>query len=130
MRALSDIFWVNVSALPVISQLCLVEFPMAILSNTCSAHWEHARKNYGFLGPLFSDAILSYEEKSMKPDAKIYQSAIAMAKQRVGCAAGEIFFIDDKQENVDGAREAGIDAELFTDSVSLERHLVLRGVLP
>ncbi len=129
LHALSDIFWINGSVLPVVSQLAALRFPMAILSNTCSAHWEHAQNNYGFLGQLFSDAILSYQEKCMKPDAKIYESAIELAKQRVGCSAAEVFFTDDKQENIDAARMAGIDAEIFTDSVNLVNQLVSRGVI-
>ena len=128
LHALSDIFWVNGEALPVVTQLSAMGFPMAILSNTCEAHWQHALANYGFLGQFFSDAILSYEVQSMKPDAAIYEAAIGLAREQTGCQAGEIFFVDDRQENVDAACKAGMDAKLFTDPISLTRQLVSRGI--
>ena len=127
LRAVSEIFWLNVSIMPILSQLSSINFPMAVLSNTCSAHWEYARETFACMG-LFRDAVLSYEEKSMKPDPVIYQSAIKLAQERTGCDINQIFFTDDRQENVDAAKEAGIDAELFTDSRTLLKFMVQRGI--
>ena len=127
LRAVSEIFWLNVSIMPILSQLRSINFPMAVLSNTCSAHWEYARETFACMG-LFRDAVLSYEEKSMKPDPVIYQSAIKLAQERTGCDIDQIFFTDDRQENVDAAKEAGIDAELFTDSRTLLKFMVQRGI--
>ena len=64
----------------------------------------------------------------MKPDPIIYQSAITLAKGLVGCETGEIFFTDDKQENVDAARDAGMQAELYTSALELRKQLAASGV--
>lgn len=124
LQACSDIFSLNVSMMPVVGQLAAVGFPMGILSNTCSAHWEHVLKGHTFLRENFGDYVLSYESKSMKPDSKIYLDAIKVAN----VAASEIFFIDDKPENVEGAIAAGIDAVLYTTASQAIIDLQSRGV--
>lgn len=123
LEAVADIFWLNVPIVNLLTQLQIADFPMAVLSNTCSAHWEWAEQKFTVLDQYFQHRILSYEEKSMKPDAKIYESAIALAKKLVGCETGEIFFTDDKQENVDAARVAGMQAELFVSTRTLAGQL-------
>ncbi|MDB2687252.1 HAD family phosphatase [Mariniblastus sp.] len=124
LNACSDIFSMNVSMMPVVGQLAAVNFPMGILSNTCSAHWDHVFKKHTFLRENFIDYVLSYESKSMKPDSKIYLDAINVANVQ----ANEIFFIDDKQENVDGAIAAGMDAVLYTNASQAIIDLQSRGV--
>jgi FMN phosphatase YigB (HAD superfamily) len=64
----------------------------------------------------------------MKPDGKIYQSAISMANQLVGCQPDEIFFTDDKPENVAAAIEAGMNAKLFESAALLNLQLRESGV--
>jgi len=127
MRAVADIFWLNTSIVHVLAQLRGVNFPIAILSNTCEAHWEFAKENFAAI-KLFDQRVLSYEEKSMKPDGKIYLSAIEMAKRLSGCEPQQIFFVDDKQENVDAARDAGMQAELYVSARKLVRRLIAGGV--
>jgi putative hydrolase of the HAD superfamily len=76
------------------------------------------------LQDFFEPLILSYEVESMKPDAKIYQRAIEMA----GCNVQKCFFVDDRQENVDGANAAGMDAVLYQSVPELIEALVDRGI--
>ena len=99
-------------------------FPIGILSNTCRAHWELVSKEYPLLSEAFSPVILSYEVNSMKPDPTIYLRAVEMA----GCHMRKCFFVDDKQENVDGANANGMDAVLFTSATELRNQLTNRGV--
>jgi HAD superfamily hydrolase (TIGR01509 family) len=61
----------------------------------------------------------------MKPSPEIYQEAVRSA----GCSPAECFFTDDKQENVDAARRAGIDAIRFEGRLEIERQLKERGLL-
>lgn len=128
MLAVADIFWLNVSIVSLLAQLKSISFPVAILSNTCVAHWEFAKKEFAVIRDFFEHRILSYEESSMKPDGKIYEAAIALAKEQVGCDPSEIFFTDDRQENVDAAREAGMQAELFVSARTLAKQLAERNV--
>ena len=124
LTACSDIFSLNTSMMPLVGQLAAVGFPMGILSNTCSAHWEHVFNKYSFLSNNFRDFIVSYESKSMKPDPKIYSDAIELANH----PANEIFFIDDKPENVAGAIAAGMDAVLYTTASQAIVDLQSRGI--
>jgi putative hydrolase of the HAD superfamily len=108
--ALSDIFWTRREIVPLITQLSLAGWPLAILSNTCLPHWEFLQQpRFQWLGHLFPRRILSYEEKSMKPQPHIYERAISMAQ----VLPEEIFFVDDRPENVEGALDCGLRAVLF-----------------
>jgi FMN phosphatase YigB (HAD superfamily) len=103
---------------------------MAILSNTNSVQWDYITDGrfpvvaMGSPASAFDWAILSFEARAMKPEAAIYEAAIA----RAGVNADEVFFTDDREENVAGARAVGIDAVLFTGAEDLERALRERGV--
>ena len=124
LTAISDIFEVNRPIIPVLTQLKARGFPLGILSNTCDAHWQFVFQQHGLLRAFFDPLVLSYEEKSMKPDAKIYEAAI----KRCGVKPSQIFFTDDRQENIDGAIAAGIDAVLFQSVPDLVAQLRGRGI--
>ena len=125
LRAISDIFWANRPIFPVLTQLKARGFPMGVLSNTCDAHWQFVFSQHWVLQTFFDPLVLSYEEKSMKPDSKIYEAAI----KRAGVEPGHIFFTDDRQENIDAAIKAGIDAVLFETVPQLVFDLQSRGVM-
>ena len=125
LRCISNIFTVNRSMLPVITQLAHQNFPRGILSNTCQAHWEFlCIEQVPTISELLPLHILSFRSESMKPDQKIYRDAIELA----GVDASKIFFVDDRQENVQGARDAGIDAVLFESTQQLISELATRGL--
>jgi putative hydrolase of the HAD superfamily len=123
--ASSEMFEMNAAVVPVVALLSAAGHRLGILSNTCEAHWLHVSSGrYRILSSYFEDYILSYEVGAMKPEPQIYQAAIESA----GCAAGEIFFMDDRIENVAGAKKAGLDAVHFTSSHQLIQDLLARGV--
>jgi putative hydrolase of the HAD superfamily len=84
-------------------------YKTALLSNA----WPEARasleKRRG-LSALTDTLILSCEERLMKPDTRIYQ----LAAERLGVAPEETLFVDDYLPNVEGARDAGLCAYLYT----------------
>lgn len=124
-RAMSDIFTRNESIFPLIRSLAAQQFPIGILSNTCWAHWDLVCREFGIINECFTaNRILSFEVQSMKPDGKIYQAAI----DAVGEAPSEIFFVDDRPENVAGALAAGLDAVLYESVELLQQQLDKRGV--
>lgn len=123
-EAMSDIFTPNEPVLNVVRQLARQGKALGVLSNTCWAHWEFVCRNYSFIHECFPDWILSYEVGAMKPDPKIYKAAIAKA----GVEPGEIFFVDDRDDNVRGAIEAGLDAVLYQSAEVLISALDNRGV--
>ncbi len=124
LTACGDIFWLKESTIPAVSQLAQLNIGMGILSNTCEAHWHFAMKFFPALSQFFPVLVTSFEARSMKPDRKIYEVAI----EKAGVSPSEIFFTDDKTENVLAAQAAGMDAELFTTANQLLRDLAARGV--
>ncbi len=73
----------------------------------------------------FDGIVVSGRDRMVKPDVEIYE----LLATRYTIDPGRIWFTDDSQVNVDGARRAGWQAELFTDSGTTRRHLERLGVL-
>ena len=121
--AASDIFELNTPIVHVVAGLAACHFPIGILSNTSQPHWDFVSRRYRLLSK-FPVRSLSYELGVMKPDLAIYQRSSEM----VGIAPEEIFFTDDRQENVDGALAAGWQAVLFEHATQLSEELRRRGV--
>ncbi len=124
LSACGDIFWLNAPTVPVISQLARLDIGLGILSNTCQAHWDFVQGKFGVVNHFFPTIVTSFDAKSMKPDAGIYQVAIKKAK----IDADRIFFTDDKIENIEAARAAGMHAKPFTSAGQLMRDLIAAGV--
>jgi FMN phosphatase YigB (HAD superfamily) len=103
---------------------------LAILSNTNPLQWDYITDGrfpilaLGRPECAFDWAILSYEVGAMKPDRAIFDAAI----ERAGVAARDIFFTDDRLENVEGARAFGLDAVQFVNADQLVADLSERGV--
>jgi putative hydrolase of the HAD superfamily len=98
-------------------------YNLAIVSNTNTLHYERIRREYPVVD-LFPLAILSYEVGSMKPSPEIFRAAL----EAVGSRPEECFFIDDRAENVEGARKLGIQANLFRGQAALEEAMREAGV--
>ncbi len=76
--------------------------------------WKHMR-----------DAIISGDEKMMKPDPAIYHLAL----ERLGLTAPEVFFTDDSAANIETAKRLGFVTHLFDRPETLRPALVAAGVL-
>ena len=121
----ADIFELNVPIMPIVAGLRSVGARLGILSNTNEAHWNFVSADrYRLLPGYFEQLALSYEIKAMKPHPAVYEAAISLA----GVDASEVFFVDDRPENVAGAKDCGIDAVQFTTTGQLVRDLLQRGV--
>lgn len=120
-----DIFRRNYTMLPVIAQLKAAGHRLGLLSNTCAAHYEFfASGRYRLIPDAFEVVVTSFDVGCMKPDRRIYE----IAAEKAGLSPGEIFFADDMPANVEGAKAAGIDAVLYTDTPTLLKDLRRRGV--
>lgn len=65
---------------------------------------------------LFGDELhTSSFYGARKPDPTVFVNMLA----HYGVTADQVFFVDDLQVNVDGARSVGIEAHRFTDAASL-----------
>jgi glucose-1-phosphatase len=98
-------------------------YRLLALSNTNPLHFSMVKEAYPILRH-FHDYVLSYEVGSAKPEAKIYQEAIARAQ----CSPEACFFTDDLAVNIEAAREHGMDAVQFLSAEQLDRELRARGL--
>jgi len=68
------------------------------------------------LAAHFDVVVISYDVGCAKPDRRIYQITL----DRLGVAPESALFVDDRIENIDGARSLGIDTLHFTGPDRLE----------
>jgi len=74
---------------------------------------------------LFDHLLFSGDIGAVKPDAEIWAKLL----DRVGAAASDCVFYDDRQVNIDGATAAGLTAKLWTNAADARAHLTALGVL-
>ena len=92
--------------------------PIYAISNFGAESWAQFRP----LAPifeLFSDIVISGEEKLMKPDAAIYQLALKRFARR----ADQCLFIDDRLDNIAAGQSIGLAGHHFSDAAQLESEL-------
>lgn len=111
---------------PLLASLHAQGHALGVLSNTSPSHWRHVTSRFPFLSTLFCRHALSYELGAMKPDESIY----AAAEDLAGARGSELFFTDDREENVAAAQARGWDAILFRSPAALARELAARGIAP
>lgn len=109
----------------VFDELLAAGVPCYALSNMERENWERRYGIYEFLR-RFDGYFISALEGVIKPEASYFEKALA----KLGFAAGEVFFVDDKPINVEAARAAGIPSMVFTGAPALREELVARGLLP
>jgi HAD superfamily hydrolase (TIGR01509 family) len=93
---------------------------LLVLSNMPSEVWAPLTERFDWF-ELFDGAVISGDEKIVKPDPAIYRILV----DRYGVDPGSTAFVDDRPENVEAAAALGFDAILFTDAASLRRSLGL-----
>jgi FMN phosphatase YigB (HAD superfamily) len=98
-------------------------YRLHLLSNTNEMHFQFVQERYPILSHI-DERVLSYEVGCMKPDSQIYQAAI----ERAGVMAEEIFFTDDRKENVEAASQQGIRAIQFHSEDQLKNEMRLLGM--
>ena len=99
-------------------------FPLFLLSNTNSLHFDYIKGRFAALLQPFRAFVLSYEVGSRKPEPAIYQSLI----RQVGRPPEEILFLDDKVSFVEAARGQGITAWQFHSPQELQTELERQGL--
>jgi putative hydrolase of the HAD superfamily len=94
-----------------------------LFSNTNDVHWDFLVDATG--GRLAAiEAYLSHEIGQLKPSPASFLHVAAAA----GVEPSRSLFLDDRADNVEGARRAGFHAEVFTDEAALRRLLQAHGV--
>jgi putative hydrolase of the HAD superfamily len=65
----------------------------------------------------FDVVIVSCEVGLAKPDPRIYELALS----RLGVAAGQALFVDDREDNIEGAARLGLRTLHFVDDQAVEK---------
>ena len=78
------------------------------------------------LAALFDAVVISFEVQLAKPEPEIYRVAL----DRLGVPAFDALFVDDRAENIDAARELGLQTLLFTGDVHALRAITLCAMDP
>ena len=105
---------VNPGTLAVLHALADGGTRLALLSNAAADYTGWLR--HGSFGALFERVFVSGELKLVKPGAPIYEHVIA----ELGIEPAQLLFVDNRAENVEGARAVGGDGHVFTDAAGLE----------
>jgi putative hydrolase of the HAD superfamily len=99
---------VNVEMIDWLEQLRAAGLTTALLSNMQHDMAAHARKNFAWFAH-FDHQILSCEIKLIKPDAAIFRHTV----ERLDVRPEEALFVDDREANIEAAREVGLKAIPF-----------------
>ncbi|HZR28442.1 MAG TPA: HAD family phosphatase [Terriglobales bacterium] len=109
---------VNAEMMKWVKDLRSAGIKTAILSNMPEDMAIHARKNFHWLTD-FDCHVFSCEIGVIKPNPRIYQHCL----EGLNVHPSEALFIDDREANVQGAREVGIHGIQFQSSGQLSREL-------
>ncbi len=85
-------------------------YKMYVLSNACSKFYEYFPKYYNL--EFFNGIVVSSDIHIIKPDIKIYEYLL----EKYSLNPQECLFIDDRKENVEGAKKAGMKAVVFKNN--------------
>ena len=110
-------------AIPWIRELKEKGYQVLVLSNFSQQALRECWNALDFL-PYVDGGILSFQDKLIKPMPEIY----SLLLDRYRLKAEECVFMDDTQENVEGARRAGIHAFRFENQKQAKAELEKLGV--
>ncbi len=122
-KVMKNAMKVNPEMYALIDELKKKQIPVALFSNV-DGHLAQLLKEFGFYDP-FDPCVLSCEIKVKKPDPEAYKHLL----QRLDFPAETIVFIDDKRENIEAARELGIDGIRFESAEQIRKELTKRKLL-
>lgn len=120
----NEIFTANNDIIEIIKEISKKNI-VALLSNTNELHFEYLYNlNKEFFDTCFKKLHVSYLMNARKPEKNIYKQVIEFHK----VSPENMFFTDDVPENVNAAKEQGINAFLFEGAEKLKKDLKSFGI--
>lgn len=101
-----------------VDELAAAGMPLYAITNFSHEFWPRFRATAPVFGH-FQGVLVSGEERLVKPDPAIY----ALAIERFGVEPGATLFVDDREDNVEAARAAGLMGHRFVDEPTLREAL-------
>ena len=99
------------------------EISLCLLTNTNTTHETEWRTIYSAVIDQFSKVFVSSTMGYRKPDRKAFEQVV----EEMNVEANEILFFDDTEENVEGAKAAGLLAVHVTQPADIRMALVKYG---
>ncbi len=124
VRAVPDELMLIPATAVLIRDLRAAGHTLHFLSNMPEPYADHLVKTHP-LAEWFESGVFSCHVKQIKPSVEIF----AIAERRFGVPPQDLLFLDDHPANVNAAQARGWQAVLFTDTASVRRELVSRGLL-
>ncbi|MBR2281552.1 MAG: HAD-IA family hydrolase [Spirochaetales bacterium] len=103
---------VNVPVKAIIAELRAKGYRVVTGSNTFCGHWDHLKAMDPSPLDGFDRLYASHEMHLSKPDRQFYEYIM----RAEGCKPEETVHIDDSQENLEGAKAAGITTFLYHEN--------------
>ena len=100
-----------------IRQMHDAQIPMYVLSNMSQENADMLKQREYF--QCFDGVMISAEEKLIKPDPALFERVL----NKYALNAGDLYFIDDSQPNIDTARSLGFKARQFHRSSDCYRQI-------
>ena len=101
------------------------QYSIWLLSNTNPKHIQDEIEKRYLFPSLVNGAVYSFDVGVRKPEKEIYK----IAMQRANANPQECFFIDDLLENIQAAKQIGIEGIRFISSEQLKQELVHLGII-
>lgn len=121
--ACSDIFTLNTEIVPLVAALQQAGYRLGVFSNTCRWHIDWIRNRFRLL-TMFDCFAMSHEINAMKPEPVSYEQAAKIADAE----PAEIFFTDDREDNILGAAQAGFQTMQYKSASALGQRLRTLGL--
>ena len=101
------------------------QYSIWLLSNTNPKHIQDEIEKRYLFPSLVNGAVYSFDVGVRKPEKEIYE----IAMQRANANPQECLFIDDLLENIQAAKQIGIEGIHFLSSWQLKQELVHLGII-
>jgi len=121
----SDFFDGTVPGIEDVLERVRARYRVAFLSNSNEVHAEVIPRRFAGLFQKEDRFIFSHRFRTAKPDPEMFYRALEV----VGALAPQVAFVDDLNENVQAARNIGMQAFQFHDSLTLVADLEREGLL-
>jgi putative hydrolase of the HAD superfamily len=102
----------------VLNNLAQKPINLYVLSNFHKEAFEEVYEKYDFFNH-FDGLIISYREKTVKPEKEIYEKLIT----RFDLKPETTLFIDDSQRNIEAAQKMGFKTIHFNDNIKLSNSI-------
>ncbi len=110
----NEVFSLNPPVVEIMKRL-KVKHKLVLLSNTDVMRFSFVKQEFPEV-MIFDEYVLSFEVGFMKPHPQIYKEAL----KKAGVKAEECVFIDDREENIQGAEELALQGILYEKQANLE----------